>query len=125
MIIEPLTFPLFCLGATHPTSPALPHSFPLFRYLEEVFPDMMVPDKEHLYAAGALQNPALNMCLDTLSAKEAKMQAGPSLGVSFGEFLRFLTLSLTLSVPRLLARYISVCRRQKRKPAVFLYEKLQ
>jgi hypothetical protein len=48
---------------------------------------MMVPDKEHLYAAGALQNPALNMCLDTLSAKEAKMQAGSSPIASFGEVL--------------------------------------
>jgi hypothetical protein len=46
------------------------------RYLENVFPDMMVPTREHLHGKGRLENSVTKMCLDTLSAKEADMKAG-------------------------------------------------
>eukprot|EP00045_Choanoeca_perplexa_P015160 m.184383 g.184383 ORF g.184383 m.184383 type:complete len:612 (-) comp16906_c0_seq2:2278-4113(-) len=45
-------------------------------YLENVFPDMMVPTPEHLRGRGRLGNAATGQCLDTLSPKEADMKAG-------------------------------------------------
>lgn len=46
------------------------------RYLDNVFPDMMVPTREKLFASGEVTNPDTNQCLDTLSAKEAQMKPG-------------------------------------------------
>ncbi|EDQ84888.1 uncharacterized protein MONBRDRAFT_29734 [Monosiga brevicollis MX1] len=45
-------------------------------YLDNVFPDMMVPDRHNLYAKGQLRNANTNMCLDTLTPREADMKAG-------------------------------------------------
>eukprot|EP00730_Choanoeca_flexa_P017328 TRINITY_DN8328_c0_g1_i4.p1 TRINITY_DN8328_c0_g1~~TRINITY_DN8328_c0_g1_i4.p1 ORF type:complete len:611 (+),score=129.55 TRINITY_DN8328_c0_g1_i4:56-1888(+) len=45
-------------------------------YLDNVFPDMMVPTPANLHGRGRLGNAATGQCLDTLSTKEADMKAG-------------------------------------------------
>ncbi|EGD81824.1 hypothetical protein PTSG_02538 [Salpingoeca rosetta] len=45
-------------------------------YLDNVFPDMMVPLPENLLGKGAVKNAATNMCLDSLSSREVDMKAG-------------------------------------------------
>eukprot|EP00049_Salpingoeca_infusionum_P026288 m.24821 g.24821 ORF g.24821 m.24821 type:complete len:607 (+) comp8642_c0_seq2:78-1898(+) len=45
-------------------------------YLDNVFPDMMVPTKENLFGMGQIKNDISGQCFDTLSMKEADMKAG-------------------------------------------------
>eukprot|EP01147_Barroeca_monosierra_P005718 gene5718-9004_t len=45
-------------------------------YLENVFPDMVIPNKEHLLGKGPIKNAFTNMCIDSLSPKEVDMKAG-------------------------------------------------
>ena len=63
-------------GKLQASTPLLDTSHFSRRYLENVFPDMMVPTPEHLRGRGRLGNAATGQCLDTLSPKEADMKAG-------------------------------------------------